>query len=75
MTCGRFHTGHVAAPERDTCQADLAFLARSWTNPEVTRVTTERVTRGRVTSAADVAGLRGMMTGSYGSDVVLTWQC
>jgi hypothetical protein len=47
------------APERDTCQADLAFLARSWTHPEVTRVTTERVTRGRVTSAADVAGLRG----------------
>jgi hypothetical protein len=48
-------TGHVAAPECDMCQADLAFLVRSWTNPEVTRVTTERVTRGRVTSAADVA--------------------
>jgi hypothetical protein len=59
MTCGRFRTGHVAAPEGDTCQADLAFSARSWTNPEVTCVTTERVTHGRVTSAADVAGLRG----------------
>jgi hypothetical protein len=31
----------------DTCQADLAFLAYGWTNPEVTRVTTGRVTRGR----------------------------
>jgi hypothetical protein len=54
-------TGHVAGPYADTwqvpyrtrggsrectCQADLAFLARSWTNPEVTRVTTGRVTRG-----------------------------
>jgi hypothetical protein len=39
-------TGHVAAPGSATCQADLAFLARSWTNPEVTRVTTGRVTRG-----------------------------
>jgi hypothetical protein len=56
MTRGRFCTGHVAAPEGDTCHADLAFLARSWTNPEVTHVTTERVTHGRVTSAADVAG-------------------
>jgi hypothetical protein len=66
----------MAAPERDTCQADLAFLARSWTHPEVTRVTTERVTRGRVTSAADVAGLRGddmaykKVTWQYGSG---TW--
>jgi hypothetical protein len=33
-------------PGSDTCQADLAFLAYSWTNPEVTRVTTGRVTRG-----------------------------
>jgi hypothetical protein len=49
-------TGHVAASGSDTCQADLAFSARSWTNPEVTRVTTGRVTRGRMTSAADVAG-------------------
>jgi hypothetical protein len=46
MTRGRFRTGHVAAPERDTWQADLAFLARTWTNPGVTRVTTGRVTRG-----------------------------
>jgi hypothetical protein len=77
------HVRHVASPyrtrgrspERDTCQAVLAFSTHSWTNPEVTRVTTGRVTRGRVTSAADVADLRGMMTGSYGSDVALTWQC
>ena len=40
------HTGHVAASDSDTCQADLTFLARSWTNPKVTRVTTGRVTRG-----------------------------
>jgi hypothetical protein len=46
LTRGRFRTGHVAAPERDTCQAFLAFLAHSWTNPGVTRVTTGRVTRG-----------------------------
>jgi hypothetical protein len=59
MTRGRFRTGHVAASEGDTCQADLAFSAYSWTNPEVTRVTTERVTCGRVTSAADVVGLHG----------------
>jgi hypothetical protein len=30
----------------DTCQAFLAFSARTWTNPGVTRVTTGRVTRG-----------------------------
>jgi hypothetical protein len=36
----------VAAPGADMCQADLAILARSWTNPEVTRVTTGRVTHG-----------------------------
>jgi hypothetical protein len=40
------HTGHVAASGSDTCQADLAFWAYGWTNPEVTRVTTGRVTRG-----------------------------
>jgi hypothetical protein len=45
-TRGRFRTRHMAAPGSATCQADLAFLARSWTNPEVTRVTTRRVTRG-----------------------------
>jgi hypothetical protein len=27
-------TGHVAASGSDTCQADLAFSARSWTNPK-----------------------------------------
>jgi hypothetical protein len=59
MTRGRFRTGHVAAPEGNTCQDDLAFLVCSWTNPEVTCVTTERVTRGRVMSANDVAGLCG----------------
>jgi hypothetical protein len=46
----------VATPGSDTWQVELAFLAYSWTSIEVTRVTTERVTRGRVTSAADVAG-------------------
>jgi hypothetical protein len=46
MTRGRFRTGHVAAPGSDTCQADLALLAYDWTNPEVTRVTTGRVTHG-----------------------------
>jgi hypothetical protein len=56
MTRGRFRTGHVAAPEGDTCQADLTFSTCSWTNPEVTRVTTGRVTHGRVTSTADMAG-------------------
>ena len=63
--------GHMVASGDDTCQANLAFLAYGWTNPEVTRVTTGRVTRGRVTSAADVADLRGMMTGSYRSDVAV----
>jgi hypothetical protein len=36
---------HMAAPRDDTCQADLDVWVYSWTNPEVTRVTTERVTR------------------------------
>jgi hypothetical protein len=39
-------TGHMAAPGSDMCQADLAFWAYGWTNPEVTRVTTGRVTCG-----------------------------
>jgi hypothetical protein len=58
-TRGKSVRRHVAASGSDTCQADLAFSACSWTNPEVTRVTTERVTHGRVTSAANMAGLRG----------------
>jgi hypothetical protein len=62
MTRGRFRTGHVAAPERDTCQADSTFLARSWTNPKVTRVTTGRVTRG----TDDVSSLRGSDDVAYG---------
>jgi hypothetical protein len=45
----------VAAPGGDTWQVDLADLVYSWTSTEVTRVTTERVTRGRVTSVDDVA--------------------
>jgi hypothetical protein len=40
------HTGHMAASGSDTCQSVLAFWAYGWTNPEVTRVTTGRVTRG-----------------------------
>jgi hypothetical protein len=46
LTCGRFHTGHVAAPGSATCQEDLAFLAHGWANPKVTCVTTGRVARG-----------------------------
>jgi hypothetical protein len=34
------------SPEGDTCQADLGIRAYSWTYPEVTRVTTVRVTCG-----------------------------
>jgi hypothetical protein len=37
---------HVVALGDDTCQADLDVWAYSWTYPEVTRVTTIRVTRG-----------------------------
>jgi hypothetical protein len=45
----------VASPGGDTCQVDLVDLAYSWTSMEVTCVTTNRVTRGRMTPAADVA--------------------
>jgi hypothetical protein len=38
--------GHMVSLERDTCQAVLAFSVYGWTNPEVTRVTTGRVTCG-----------------------------
>jgi hypothetical protein len=43
--------GHVASPGRATCHTDLAFSGYSWTNKNVTRVTTHRVTRGMLTSA------------------------
>jgi hypothetical protein len=46
----------VASPGRDTCQVVLALSTYSWTSVEVTRVTTHRVTRGRLTSTGDVAG-------------------
>jgi hypothetical protein len=46
----------MVAPRSDTWQADLVDLDASWTYPEVTCVTTERVTHGRVTSVADVVG-------------------
>jgi hypothetical protein len=36
----------MAALGDDTWQADLDIWAYGWTNVEVTRVTTERVTRG-----------------------------
>jgi hypothetical protein len=52
----------MAAPERDTCQADSAYLARSWTNPKVTCVTTGRVTHG----TDDVSSLRGSDDMAYG---------
>jgi hypothetical protein len=65
-------TGHVAASGSDTCQADLAFLVYSWTNPKVTRVTTERVTRGTgMTSAAYVAR---MMWCTEDDVARMTWQ-
>jgi hypothetical protein len=64
-------TADVAAPEGDTWQirtedtwhhqdatrvsVDLARLAYGWANTEVTRVTTDRVTRGKLTSSDDVA--------------------
>jgi hypothetical protein len=36
----------VASPESDMWQADLDVRAYNWTYPEVTRVTTVRVTHG-----------------------------
>ena len=39
-------TGHVVAPGCDTCHAFLDFSAYDLANPEVTRVTIGRVTRG-----------------------------
>jgi hypothetical protein len=45
-TCGRSIQRHVVAPGNDTWHADLVDLAYGWTYPEVTHVTTERVTRG-----------------------------
>jgi hypothetical protein len=51
----------VVAPEGDMCHADLALLAYNWTSTEVTRVTTGRVTRGRMTSVAD--GMLGRHVG------------
>jgi hypothetical protein len=44
----------VATPGGDTWKEYLADLVYSWTSTEVTRVTTERVTRGMVMSAVDV---------------------
>jgi hypothetical protein len=58
------HTGDVAASGSDTWQADLDIWAYSWTYPEVTRVTTGRVTRG----TDDVSSLRVRMTGSTACD-------
>jgi hypothetical protein len=37
---------HVTTPGSDMWQVDLDVWRYSWTNPEVTRVTTKRVTRG-----------------------------
>jgi hypothetical protein len=77
--------GHVASPGRDMCHADLTFSAYVGTNMEVTRVTTDRVTRGTLTSSDDVAantaGRLGSTTGTRGSMAErqvavrrLTWQ-
>jgi hypothetical protein len=52
-------TGDVAASGSDTWQADLDILAYGWTYPEVTRVTTGRVTRG----TDDVEGDRAIRHG------------
>jgi hypothetical protein len=46
VTRGSTRRRHMVASGSDTCQADLALLGYDWTNPEVTSVTTERVTRG-----------------------------
>jgi hypothetical protein len=46
----------VAAAGSDTWHVVLDEWAYSWTSTEVTHVTIERVTRGRVTSEADVIG-------------------
>jgi hypothetical protein len=46
----------VASPGHDTCHADLALLAYDRTSDEVTHVTTDKVTHGRLTSSSDVAG-------------------
>jgi hypothetical protein len=46
------YRGHVEAPRSDTWQEDLVDLGASWANPEVTRVTTRRVTRG----TGDISG-------------------
>jgi hypothetical protein len=45
----------VATPEGDTWQAGLANWVYSWTSTEVTYVTTNRVTRGRLMSSDDMA--------------------
>jgi hypothetical protein len=46
----------VAASECDTWQAEMDIWTYGWANTEVTRVTTDRVTRGTLTSSDDVAG-------------------
>jgi hypothetical protein len=48
----------VASPGRNTCQVNLALSTYGWTSTEVTRVTTHRVTRGKLTSSSDMAADR-----------------
>jgi hypothetical protein len=57
---------HVVALGSDTWQADLDISVYGWTYPEVTRVTTRRVTRGM----NDVAGDRAVWEGWRGK---VTW--
>jgi hypothetical protein len=56
VTRDRLYGGHVASLGCDTCHADLALLVYDRTSTEVTRVTTHRVTRGRLTSSSDMVG-------------------
>jgi hypothetical protein len=51
-THGRSIQKHVVTPGSDTWHAVLVDLAYGWTNPEVTHVTTKRVTCG----TGDMAG-------------------
>ena len=57
-THGKPRRQHVAAPRGDMCQAVLDVWTTNWANPEVTRVTTVRVTRGM----GDVSSGHGRMT-------------
>jgi hypothetical protein len=76
------HVWHMTSPYRTRgvsrawkCQAVLAFLVYGWTNPEVTRVTTGRVTRGTGWRQQRTADDVVVLTGRTADDVAwVTWQ-